>query len=72
MEEFSFHRYRRRRDLVVALLAAATENLGYRYMTAWWRVSGTVQALRVSPPEWGTMTRVGFGAEAAGPERSGR
>jgi cellulose synthase/poly-beta-1,6-N-acetylglucosamine synthase-like glycosyltransferase len=72
MEEFSFHRYRRRRDLVVALLAAATENLGYRYMTAWWRVAGTVQALRASPPEWGAMTRVGFGAEAAGPERSGR
>jgi len=66
MEEFSFHRYRRRRDLVVALAAAALENLGYRHMTAWWRVVGTFQALRSTPPEWGTMTRTGFTTEPSG------
>lgn len=70
MEEFSFHRYRRRRDLLVALAAAALENLGYRHMTAWWRVVGTFQALRSTPPEWGTMTRTGFtGGPAARAER---
>jgi len=63
MEEFTFHRYRRRRDLVAALAAAALENLGYRHMTAWWRVIGTFQALRATPPEWGAMTRTGFDSQ---------
>jgi cellulose synthase/poly-beta-1,6-N-acetylglucosamine synthase-like glycosyltransferase len=63
MEEFSFHRYRRRRDLLTALLAAVLENLGYRHLTAWWRLVGSVQALRATPPEWGTMTRTGFGPQ---------
>ncbi len=63
MEEFSFHRYRRRRDLLTALVAAALENLGYRHLTAWWRLVGTVQALRATPPEWGAMTRSGFGEQ---------
>jgi cellulose synthase/poly-beta-1,6-N-acetylglucosamine synthase-like glycosyltransferase len=60
LEELTFHRYRRRRDLVAALAAAALENLGYRHMTAWWRVVGTIQAMRATPPEWGAMTRTGF------------
>jgi cellulose synthase/poly-beta-1,6-N-acetylglucosamine synthase-like glycosyltransferase len=69
MEEFSFHRYRRRRDLVAALAAATLENLGYRHLTAWWRVVGTYQALRVTPAEWGAMTRTGFTSESPGPPR---
>lgn len=63
LEEFGFHRYRRRRDLVIAVAAAFAENLGYRQLNAWWRLIGTVQALRATPPEWGAMTRVGFTAE---------
>jgi cellulose synthase/poly-beta-1,6-N-acetylglucosamine synthase-like glycosyltransferase len=68
LEEFSFRRYRRRRDLWVAVLAAVLENIGYRQLTAWWRVRGTLQALRSTPPEWGEMTRTGFsGADDESP-----
>lgn len=63
LEEFSFRRYPRKRDLLVALSAALLENLGYRQLTAWWRVRGTIQGLRQTAPEWGTMTRPGFGAD---------
>jgi cellulose synthase/poly-beta-1,6-N-acetylglucosamine synthase-like glycosyltransferase len=76
MEEFSFHRYRRRRDLLTALAAAALENFGYRHLNAWWRVVGSYQAVRSTPPEWGTMTRTGFTTEAEAvapaPERGRR
>ncbi len=72
LEEFSFRRYRRRRDLWVAVLAAVVENVGYRQLTAWWRVSGTVQALRSTPPEWGTMTRKGFTNVDAGAAEAGQ
>jgi hypothetical protein len=52
----------------VAVLAAVLENIGYRQLTAWWRVRGTLQALRSTPPEWGEMTRTGFsGADDESP-----
>lgn len=60
LEEFSFRRYRRRRDLLIAIAAALVENVGYRQVTAWWRVRGSVQALRRTTREWGVMTRTGF------------
>jgi cellulose synthase/poly-beta-1,6-N-acetylglucosamine synthase-like glycosyltransferase len=65
LEEFGFRRYRRRRDLWLALGALLLENVGYRQLMAWWRVRGTYQALRASTPEWGTMTRAGFTSEAS-------
>ena len=40
VEEFSFHRYHRWRDLVATAIAAAVENLGYRQLHAWWRLQG--------------------------------
>ena len=72
LEEFSFRRYQRRRDLFTALAAAVIENLGYRQITAWWRVRGTFQALRSTAPEWGTMTRTGFATEETSKPLSGR
>ncbi len=63
LEEFSFRRYRRRRDLVIAIAAALAENVGFRQITAWWRLIGTLQALRSTTPEWGTMTRNGFSGD---------
>lgn len=65
VEEFSFHRYGRWRDLGLALLAAVAENLGYRQLTALWRVQGILDALRGSDHVWGEMTRTGFGDEPA-------
>jgi hypothetical protein len=59
VEEYSFHRYRGWRDLA-ALVAAFLENLGYRQLTAVWRLRGLADAARGRKASWGQMTRVGF------------
>jgi cellulose synthase/poly-beta-1,6-N-acetylglucosamine synthase-like glycosyltransferase len=66
VEEFSYRRYRSWRDLGMALAAACLENVGYRQVHAWWRVQGTVAALRRRPSPWAVMPRTGFGAPSAG------
>ncbi|GAB3591297.1 glycosyltransferase [Angustibacter peucedani] len=63
LEEFSFHRYRRWRDLVLIVASAVVENVGYRQLTAIWRLRGLWDELRRSGYEWGTMTRVGFATQ---------
>ncbi|WP_040155640.1 glycosyltransferase family 2 protein [Mobilicoccus massiliensis] len=60
IEELTFHKYTRWRDLVVALAASIAENVGYRQLTAWWRCEGLVAGIRGTKAEWGTMTRTGF------------
>jgi hypothetical protein len=71
LEEFSFHRYRRWSDLGWLVLASLMENVGYRQLTAVWRLEGLWEQLRQRDYEWGAMTRIGFGPEAASvsPER---
>jgi cellulose synthase/poly-beta-1,6-N-acetylglucosamine synthase-like glycosyltransferase len=66
VEEFTFHTYRRWRDLGLLLAAGVVENLWFRQLTAWWRVRGLVRAIRGGSYEWGSMTRTGFG-ESSGP-----
>ena len=61
VEEFSFHRYGRWRDLGTAVWASVAENLGYRQLTAWWRVQGLWAVATRRQQVWGTMTRQGFG-----------
>lgn len=63
LEEFSFHRYRRWRDLGWLVLATLAENIGYRQLTAVWRLEGLWEQLRGSGYEWGAMTRVGFAGD---------
>ena len=75
VEEFSFHRYSRWQDLGTALASSVWENLGYRQLTAWWRLQGLAQAITRRRQVWGTMTRRGFGdgepsASARSVERS--
>jgi cellulose synthase/poly-beta-1,6-N-acetylglucosamine synthase-like glycosyltransferase len=60
VEELTFHRYRRWRDLGGMFLAAVVENLGYRQLTAWWRLEGWAASLVRRPQQWGAMTRRGF------------
>lgn len=60
VEEFSFHRYPRWRDLGVAALAAVLENLGYRQLTCVWRLQGLWSQLMGHKAVWGVMTRSGF------------
>jgi len=63
VEEFSFHRYGRWRDLVAAVAASVLENVGYRQLTAWWRMRGAWAAIRRGKQVWGVMHRTGFGGE---------
>ncbi len=62
LEELSFRRYPRLSDLLSLFRLAALENVGYRQMNTWWRVKGTISALR-GREAWGSMTRKGFGGE---------
>ena len=59
LEELSFRRYPRVRDLLVLALAGIGENFGYRQLTTWWRLVGMRDYFRRSQG-WGTMTRKGF------------
>jgi hypothetical protein len=60
LEEFSYHRYRRWRDLAIAIAAAILENVGYRQLHAVWRLRGLADSLSGKEGAWGTMTRIGF------------
>lgn len=60
MEELTFHKYIRWRDLGAIVLAAVLENVGYRQATAWWRLEGWWSSLRRSRRVWGIMTRQRF------------
>jgi cellulose synthase/poly-beta-1,6-N-acetylglucosamine synthase-like glycosyltransferase len=63
MEELTFRRYPRRSDLFRLFFLAVTENFGYRQLNAWWRLKGTISALR-GVEGWGTMTRKGFASSS--------
>ena len=60
IEELSYHKYPRWRDLGITLGAVVLENLGYRQLTAWWRMEGWAASLLGRRQQWGTMTRSGF------------
>lgn len=62
LEELSFRRYPRVSDLVRLFGLAILENFGYRQLSAWWRLKGTISAIR-GVEGWGHMTRKGFTVE---------
>ncbi len=70
IEEVSFHRYNRWRDLAVAGIVAIVENLGYRQAVAVFQLQGLWSALRGKQQVWGEMTRVGFNQAPAGGDGS--
>jgi cellulose synthase/poly-beta-1,6-N-acetylglucosamine synthase-like glycosyltransferase len=59
LEEISFHRYPRARDLFKLIMYAVLENFGYRQMTVLWRIKGIIDYIR-GVESWGTMQRTGF------------
>ncbi len=59
LEEISFHRYPRTRDLLKLLILGVVENFGYRQITVWWRIKAFWDYWR-GVKTWGAMTRVGF------------
>lgn len=58
MEELTFRKYDRLRDVLILILFAFLENLGYRQIHAWWRFRGLIDFLR-GKKGWGEMTRMG-------------
>lgn len=60
VEELSYHKYPRWRDLLTTVGVAVLENVGYRQATAVWRLEGWWHSLTGRKQEWGTMTRTGF------------
>jgi cellulose synthase/poly-beta-1,6-N-acetylglucosamine synthase-like glycosyltransferase len=65
LEELSFRRYPRARDLLRLLGVAITENVGYRQLSTYWRIRGMVSKLR-GAKAWGAMERKGFRATRPG------
>jgi cellulose synthase/poly-beta-1,6-N-acetylglucosamine synthase-like glycosyltransferase len=59
LEELSFRRYPRFRDLFHLFGIAILENFGYRQLSTWWRLKGTWSAIR-KVEGWGRMQRKGF------------
>jgi cellulose synthase/poly-beta-1,6-N-acetylglucosamine synthase-like glycosyltransferase len=53
LEEMSFHLYERPRQLGTLLVAILVENLGYRQLTAFWRVAGMMNWALRRPSPWG-------------------
>lgn len=62
LEELSFRRYPRMRDLLTLLVLAIAENVGYRQLSIWWRLRGMISKLR-GEVSWGAMERKGFASD---------
>ena len=57
LEEISFNTYTKPRFLLVLLVAAIFENLGYRQLNSLWRIFGVLSWLTRRKKKWGEMTR---------------
>ena len=64
LEELSFRRYHKPRDLLWLFWFALLETVGYRQMTVWFRLRAFWSYARGST-SWGVMTREGFTTPAA-------
>lgn len=58
LEDMTFRRYPRLRDLAILVGAAVLENIGYRQLTVWWRVRAFWEFWR-GDLSWGAMERRG-------------
>jgi cellulose synthase/poly-beta-1,6-N-acetylglucosamine synthase-like glycosyltransferase len=59
LEEFSYQRYRNRREIARLLSWAVLENIGFRQLHDIWRALGYVDIMR-GKREWGAQQRRGF------------
>ncbi len=62
LQEISGHRYQGFKDWFILLITAVAENFGYRQLTVWWRLLGTLDWIR-GKSHWGHMTRKGIGPQ---------
>jgi len=59
LEELTFQRYPRFKDVMILVLAGIVDNFGYRQVHAWWRLMGIVDYFR-KKSGWGKMERKGL------------
>ena len=62
LEEFSYQRYRKRREVARLLAYAVLENIGFRQLHDVWRAIGYVDIAR-GKREWGAQQRRGFATD---------
>lgn len=60
IQEISSHRYQGFKAFAILLFTAMAENFGYRQLTVWWRLGGTIDWIR-GKEGWGPMKRQGLG-----------
>ncbi|HEY3226077.1 MAG TPA: glycosyltransferase [Planctomycetota bacterium] len=70
LEEVSYAKYPRLRDILRLAMYSVLENFGYRQLTVWWRLKGIWQHLTKRTLVWGRMTRTGFGPQAKTEKRA--
>jgi cellulose synthase/poly-beta-1,6-N-acetylglucosamine synthase-like glycosyltransferase len=58
IEELTFRRYDKMKDVAILILYAFLENFGYRQLYAWWRVKGLISYMK-GDLQWGEMKREG-------------
>jgi cellulose synthase/poly-beta-1,6-N-acetylglucosamine synthase-like glycosyltransferase len=59
LHEISSHRYQGLKAWSILLLLAVAENFGYRQLTLWWRLRGTLDWIR-GKDQWGHLKRLGL------------
>ncbi len=69
VEELTYHRYGRGRDLLALMGTAVVEHLWFRWAHSWYRLRGLVAALTGRNPVWTAMPRLGFSGDPAPAER---
>lgn len=69
VEELTYHRYGRGRDLLALMGTAVVEHLWFRWAHSWYRLRGLVAAVTRRTPVWTAMPRVGFSGDPAPAER---
>ncbi|PIQ24265.1 glycosyl transferase [bacterium (Candidatus Blackallbacteria) CG17_big_fil_post_rev_8_21_14_2_50_48_46] len=67
LEELTFRRYLRMKDLLNLILASLLESFGYRQLLTLWRARGMWRKLTRRSHSWGKMERKGFGVRQASP-----
>jgi cellulose synthase/poly-beta-1,6-N-acetylglucosamine synthase-like glycosyltransferase len=67
LDEVSYHTYPQQRQILVLLIAAFAENLGYRQLTVYWRLIGLLRWVTGVRQSWGEMKRSAAWSSSLGP-----
>ena len=60
LEEITYKRYPRLKDLLMLLFYGVVENFGYRQLVAYWRTKAVIRSLLPGKKRWEHITKHGF------------